>query len=68
MLFDIYGKFQIEVVEVDGCLRAFRKGGGVRIPYPELVFPSEMREQEIETYLDDHFHEHASPGDVVKRL
>ena len=68
MTFDIYGRFQLEVEMTRSGWVAYRRSGGLRVPYPDLVFPAELRESELGQFLDDHFHEHARPGQVVRRV
>jgi hypothetical protein len=68
MIFDIYGRLQIEVRKTDSGWIAYRKSGGLRAPYPDLVFPAELAESGLEQFLDDHFHEYAQPGQVVRRV
>jgi hypothetical protein len=66
--FDIYGRFEIEVLKADTGWIAFRYGNGSRTPYRELVFPQGLQESELERFLDDHFHEYALTGQVVRRM
>jgi hypothetical protein len=66
--FDIYGRFQIEVLMTSSGWVAYRSSNGLRTPYEELVFPQELRESELERFLDDHFHEYALPGQVIRRV
>jgi hypothetical protein len=68
MIFDIYGRFQIEVRKTDSGWIAYRKSSGLRVPYPDLVFPADLAESGLEQFLDDHFHEYAQPGRVVRRV
>jgi hypothetical protein len=68
MIFDIYGRFQIEVQKTDSGWTAYRKSSGLRAPYPDLVFPADLEESRLEQFLDDHFHEYAQPGQGVRRV
>ena len=68
MIFDIYGRFLIEVQKTDSGWAAYRKSSGLRAPYPDLVFPADLKESELEQFLDDHFHEYAQPGQVIGRV
>ena len=68
MLFDIYGRFQLEIRQTDSGWAAYRKSGGLRAPYPDLVFPADLKESQLAQFLDDHFHEYAQPGQVIRRL
>ena len=68
MIFDIYGRFQIEVLRTSSGWVAYRKSSGLRTPYPDLSLPADLRESELERFLDDHFHEYAQPGQTIRRL
>ena len=47
---------------------AYRLVPGKRIRAVELIIPSEIQPSEIATYLDDLFHEGATPGKSVRLL
>ena len=66
MRFDIYGRFEIEVLMTSNGWAAYRNKNGLRVPYRELAFPQGLQESELERFLDDHFHEYAQPGQVVR--
>lgn len=68
MLFDIYGRFQIEIQRTGSGWAAYRRSSGLRAPYPDLLFPAGLQESELAQFLDDHFHEYAQPGQVIRRL
>lgn len=68
MIFDIYGRFQIEVLMTSNGWMAYRKGTGLRTPFPDLTLPRDLHEAELEQFLDDHFHEYAQPGQTIRRL
>ena len=68
MRFDIYGRFQIEVLMTSAGWVAYRRSNGVRAPYPDLTIPHELQESELEQFLDDHFHEYAMPGQAIRRV
>ena len=68
MIFDIYGRFQIEVIASGNGWKAFRKGNGIKVPFPELVFPKGLAEADLVDFLDDHFHEYAQPGQSVNAI
>jgi hypothetical protein len=68
MIFDVYGRFQIEVLKTPGGWAAYRSSPGLRVPYPDLVFPAGLDDSELERFLDDHFHEYARPGQAVRRV
>ncbi|HEY2682217.1 MAG TPA: hypothetical protein VGI93_01800 [Steroidobacteraceae bacterium] len=67
MKFDVYGRFQLEVLLENGRWNVYRRSLGVR-RRDDLVIPANLREDEIATYLDDLFHEAAKFGDRVKRV
>lgn len=68
MKFDVYGRFELEVVREGNTWVAYRLMPGKRIRADELIIPSEIQPSEIATYLDDLFHEGASPGRIVRLL
>ena len=68
MRFDIYGRFQIEVLMTGAGWVAYRNRNGLRTPYRELAFPQGIQESELERFLDDQFHEYALPGKVIRRV
>lgn len=68
MIFSIYGRFEIEILRHGGAWRTYRRGNGMRLPDNEIIIPPDVEEQELETYLDDLFHEYATPGDEIRRL
>jgi hypothetical protein len=67
MRFDIYGRFEIEVLMTSSGWVAYRKSNGLRVPCSELVIPQGLPESELERFLDDHFHEYALPGQMIRR-
>lgn len=68
MLFDVYGKFELEVVRCDGRWIVYRRERGKRRPFTDAVIPDFLPTEEIATHLDDLLHELAGPGDVVRRI
>jgi hypothetical protein len=68
IIFDIYGRFQIEVQKTGGGWAAYRRSNGLRAPYRDLVFPADLAESGLEQFLDDHFHEYALPGQRIRRV
>ena len=68
MRFNIYSRFEIEVLMTSAGWVAYRTGNGLRTPYRELVFPEGLQESELARFLDDHFHEYAQPGQVIRRV
>jgi hypothetical protein len=68
MIFDIYGRFLLEVAKTADGWAAYRKSDGLRTPYGDLVFPADLPDAQLEQFLDDHFHEYAQPGQVIRRV
>ncbi|MBK6630857.1 MAG: hypothetical protein IPG33_07260 [Betaproteobacteria bacterium] len=57
MKFDIYGRFQLEVLQENDTWTVYRLGAGTRLPAKEVVIPNEVMASELATFLDDLFHE-----------
>lgn len=68
MIFSIYQRFEIEILRHGNEWRAYRRSNGMRQPDNEIIIPPDVAEHEMETYLDDLFHEYAAPGDEIKRI
>lgn len=68
MLFSIYDRFKLEVIRKDGRWMAFRIGERFKRPEDNLVFPPDCSEDGLATYLDDIYHELASPGKYIAKL
>ncbi|MCC5809049.1 MAG: hypothetical protein JJU06_01650 [Ectothiorhodospiraceae bacterium] len=68
MKFDIYGRFVLEIVRVDGRWEVFRAGDGVRRPEADLAIPQALPADRLVAYLEDVYHELARPERVVRRL
>ena len=66
MVFDIYGRFELEVVLKNNRWVAFRRSNGLLAPYRDLVFPVGIRESELLNFVDDFFHEYAREGQYVR--
>ena len=66
--FDIYGRFEIEVVRQNGEWVVFQNGAGLKVPRRDVAIPREVGEDSLKQFLDDHFHEWAKPGDAVRRI
>lgn len=61
MRIDLYGR-EIEAVKHDAGWKVFHVGtDGTRRPATDVVVPSWVSEGELVEYLDDLFHEHATP-------
>lgn len=67
MKFDIYGRFELEVLREGDRWLVFRLAPGKRLPVTDFMIPAEVQPDEIATYLDDLFHESAVPGKSVRR-
>jgi hypothetical protein len=48
--------------------KAFSVGEGKRVPLDDVVIPANAKEEELQTYLDDLFHELATPGRTIRRV
>ena len=68
MRFDIYGRYQLEVVRKDERWIMYRLDFGKRRLTYDFVIPASLRPDELATYLDDMLHELARPGDIVQRI
>jgi len=66
MLFDIYGRFRLEVVQEQGQWCAYRPGVGTRVRINDLVIPPDLGVAELGTFLDDIYHEYGRSGEVVR--
>lgn len=65
MKFDVYGRFQIEVLRETDHWVAYRVALGKRVRI-DLTIPQEVQTSaEIATYLDDLYHEAARVGQSV---
>jgi len=68
MKFDVYGK-QLIVERSDDEWIVFYPGEGKRRLAHDIIIPSSLTEEEIEGYLEDLFHEAATPHHSdVRRL
>lgn len=68
MHFDIYGRFHIEVRREGGAWAVYRQAPGRRVPCADVIIPAHLSADEISIYLDDIYHELASPGDQVTQI
>lgn len=67
MRFDIFGRFEIELTRDGATWKALSVGEGKRKPL-NLPIPPDLKEDELQTYLDDLFHEFATPGRTIRRV
>ena len=68
MRFDIYGRYQLEVVRADESWRLYRLDGGKRRPVTDFAIPAALTPDEIGAYLDDMLHEMAQPGRRITQI
>jgi hypothetical protein len=62
MKYDIYGRFQLEVLRESGAWAVYRIGQGVKSFAHDVVLPSDLEVDQIATFLDDLFHESDTSG------
>ena len=68
MRFDIYGRYQLEVIREGDSWKIYRLGVGRRAPVHNLVIPPGAQPHELEMWLDDLLHELAEPGRAIHRV
>lgn len=68
MKFNVYGRFQVDVMRENGAWAVYRAAPGKRTPCGDVVIPADVPEDELAVYLDDIFHEYAGHGDNVEPL
>jgi hypothetical protein len=68
MKFDIYGRFEVEVLRENDRWVVYRVGLGVRSRDDGVIIPPSLQSGEIAIYLDDLFHELAGRGQTVRIL
>ncbi len=68
MRFDIYHRLRIDVQRNGDGWMVYDVSNGMRVPRTDLVIPAHVPESELETWLDDQFHELARPGQRVRRI
>ena len=68
MRFDIYGRFQLEVVRNGDTWVAYRLDNGKRRRISDFIVPSGLPPEDVETYLDDMLHEWSKPGTAIRRI
>lgn len=66
MKFDVYGRFQLEVLRENDAWMAYRTGLGTRARDGSIVIPDSLAPEEIAGYLDDLFHELSGPGQTIR--
>jgi len=68
MKFDVYGRFIVEVIRHGEEWEIFLVEQGRRLRMDEVAIPSETPMDRIPYYLEDLWHESASPGKAIRRL
>lgn len=68
MKFDVYGRFQLEVLREKDTWAVYRLALGKRSFAHDVIIPPEVEPHQIATFLDDLFHEGAAPGTRVQQL
>jgi hypothetical protein len=68
MMFNIYGRLQVEVRRENNSWIVYRAELGKRARLNDVVIPSDLEADEIAIYLDDVFHEFARIGECVELL
>jgi hypothetical protein len=66
MKFDVYGRFQVEVVRENNSWIVYRPGLGTRARDSSIIIPDSLTSEEIAGYLDDLFHELCGPGQTIR--
>jgi hypothetical protein len=66
MRFDVYGRFQLEVLRENNSWIAYRPGLGTRSRDTSIIIPDTLAPEEIVGYLDDLFHELCGPGQTIR--
>ena len=66
MRFDIYGRFQLEVLRENNSWVVYRTGLGTRARDNGVVIPNSLAPTEIAIFLDDLFHELCGPGQMIR--
>jgi hypothetical protein len=64
--FNVYGRFKLDVTREGNQWAVYRLEPGKRIKVREFTIPSSLREADIGTFLDDIYHELATPGQTVQ--
>jgi hypothetical protein len=66
MKFDVYGRFQVEILRESDSWIAYRTGLGMRSRDCSIAIPDSLAPEEIAGYLDDLFHELCGPGRTIR--
>ncbi len=65
MRFNIYNRFQLEIVREGAAWVCYQTGAGKRVRAAGIVVPPELAADDLAEYLDDIYHELGRPGDTV---
>lgn len=68
MKFNIYGRFQLDILREHDAWVVYRAASGKRVALNDIVIPPEVPGKELAIYLDDLFHELAGFGQEVEQL
>lgn len=68
MRFDIYGRYQLEVIRENEHWVIYRLDSGKRRLMSDFAIPASMHPDEVMLYLDDMLHELARPETSIRRI
>ena len=68
MLFDVYGRYLLEVAREEDRWVPYRIDGGRKRRFSDFAIPAELNAEEIARYLDDMLHEAARPDRSLRRV
>ena len=68
MLFDVYGRYLLEVTREEDRWVPYRVDGGRKRQVTDFAIPAELNAEEVERYLDDMLHEAARPDRSLRRV
>jgi hypothetical protein len=68
MKFDIYGRYQLDIVRSKDSWIILRVEEGKRRPETDMIIPASVTENDLMEYLEDLLHELARPGQRIRRI
>jgi hypothetical protein len=68
LVFEVYGRFVVHAEPTAEGWRLLQVGADGKRGLLDVVVPPGLPGAELAAYLDELFHELASPGDAVRRL
>lgn len=68
MKFDVYGRFQLEVLREKEAWVTYRLALGTRERDTNVLIPASLKPEELAEFIDELFHELARPGQSVVLL